>query len=171
MDLLSVYETIYTVLFVLAGVFFAAAVLVFFRFRVAQAVENLFGVKMPGKRKTSPTPTKPVELPEIKALKHSGRAAKSASKQPAYEGTVTLSVEPAPQTASERGSKTVWFDDRATSCLETDDSPSTAELGGTTGGLEETDARNLSADIEAAKRKIGFRPDVTILKFSSGERI
>ena len=158
MDLTTLFQTAYTVCFILAGVLFATAVFVFFRFNILGVIESLSGIKMPQKRKRS---EKNAHVPSAK--KRGG-----GSGDPSTESLVSSKVTP--QTGDD-GGNTVWLDERETGSL--DDigvDELTGELDKTTGTLDNTELVN---DSEAAARAIAairFVPQRKVMVIQTKER-
>lgn len=160
MDIQSIYQVVYTVLFVLAAVFFIMAVFVFFRFEILAVIGDYTGRE----RKTSGKKSS-AALSKRRLL---GRSAKTDFVPPPEK--------PAPpeKRKLEDGSNTVWLDERQTVDMSgtaaTADPGKTAEITAT-GGL----SGEMAADPAAANAKacaaLAFRSQVKIIVAQSMERI
>lgn len=165
MDIQAVYQIIYTVLFVLAGVFFAAAIFVFFQFKILDVFEDLSGVKI----RKKPGKATGTQSSKRRLVKVSG---KKAVASPAT-GPV-----PVPQTpTAEGGSNTVWLDERQTVNLDeskTEDPATeickTADMTATA-GLTGAATVSLAGANEDARAALDFRPGARIIVAQSMERI
>ena len=165
MDIQAVYQIIYTVLFVLAGVFFVAAIFVFFQFKILDVFEDLSGVKI-RKRPGKATGTQPSKRRLVKA------GGKKAVTQP-ETGTAPISQMP----SAESGSNTVWLDERQTVNLDeskTEDPATeickTADMTATA-GLTGAATVSLAGANEDARAALDFRPGAKIIVTQSMERI
>lgn len=159
MDIQTTYQIIYTVLFVLAAVFLAAAVFVFFRFGILDAFEDLSGVKL--RKKNERTTAK--------------RSTKRSTGKQLSASPVTK-PEPLPQ-RMETGSNTVYLDESQTVSMEDDNAEDpTAEMEKTadmtsTAGMTGAATVSLADVNEEARAALAFRSDVKIIVAQSMERI
>jgi hypothetical protein len=152
MNILSVYQTVYTVLFVLAGVFLAMAVVFFFLFRIQNVYENLYGSRI-GKKKSVSTA----------AVRSVGKRSQN-SKETTDSKTTTKTIKQNNETVPMNGTATVM-----TRFLETvmiDEEPS--ELSTEPMGDK---SQPLIMTSDSAKQKLNFKPEVKILEFSAKDQI
>jgi len=176
MDIISVYQTVYIVLFILAGVFFILSVVFFFLFDIRTVVNNLYGRNTNGAR-----PIKRQKKRKGKAGSGAVAVAPSAaSKSPNYGGTV---IEDSEATVMTRFLETMMIDpDEDTPASpapaaalkrEPAKAPALVDPPFSQQSTEQLDdyAREVNATLDSVKRKIGFRPDVKILVYSAGDRI
>lgn len=155
MNILSVYQTVYTVLFVLAGVFFAMSIVFFFLFKIQNVYENLYGTRIGKKRSGNTASVRPVrkkrgKRTEKNAFDEPVKTIKQTNGKVSINGTATVMtrfleivmIEPEEVVASES---------------------STEPLGNS--------SRSSVIMSESAKQRLSFKPDVKILEFSAGDRI
>ena len=162
MNLTTFFQTAYTVCFILAGVLFATAVFVFFRFNILGVIENLSGIKISGKRGS--------------AAGGAGVAAERKKKNGKTERVLATGSVDAFRSGSEADGtveNTVWMDTRGTSCLEDSGTEygQTGELESTTGALDADDIIGGAEALAKAKAAIRFIPEKKIVIIHSEERI
>lgn len=165
MDIQAVYQIIYTVLFVLAGVFFAAAIFVFFQFKILDIFEDLSGVKL-RKKSGKGTVSQPAKRRLVKA---GGKKEETAP--------ITWPVPNSRESTAGSGSNTVWLDERQTVNLDeskTEDPATeickTADMTATA-GLTGAATVSLAGANEDARAALDFRPGAKIIVAQSMERI
>lgn len=155
MNLQSIYQIIYTVLFVLSGVLFASAVFVFFQFKILNVIEAMGIVRRGrrgGKKRVNSGNSKAVsEKPDKKRRKKSDEEEKT--------GPLTQSITTEGETLPKNREVS-----SPTEICKTEDMTSTAGL---TGAL----TQSLTSVNEEARQKLEFRPGVKILVVQSMERI
>ena len=165
MDIQSVFQVIYLVLFILAGVFFAAAVFLFFYLKIPSVYAALRGRTIVKKKAAAARrKNKAVENHAAQTAASPQRSAEEtmplAYAMNASEGTAVLQQSP----FSEQTLPLAC----GTAPLGRGDQPQsvrTSELG------EDTGTHKQPLQPEIAKRKLGFQPDVCVLVFSADERI
>lgn len=148
---LTVYQTVYTVLFVLAGVFFVMSIVFFFLFDIRTVMSSLYGRRA--------NATRP-----IKARKTNGNNTGEGSEQ--IERTIKQKTSAG--TILMDGQATVMTRFLETMMIEADELGSFSEVS-----TEQLDDRVRAADTmnEGVKRKLEFQPDIKILEYSAGDRI
>lgn len=168
MDLTSLFQTVYTVCFILAGVLFATAVFVFFRFNILGVVESLSGIKMPGKKAGATKKGYATVSP--------AKAGKKAGKTEQVFSTATLTESKfVPEPEGSVGN-TVWMDTRGTSCLGeeeefTEIDIQTGEMESTTGTLDDADFVGGEEAAAKARETIHFMPERKIVVIHTQDRI
>lgn len=148
---LTVYQTVYTVLFVLAGVFFVMSIVFFFLFDIRTVMSSLYGrgantTRSIKSRKTSRNNTG-----------EGSEQAERTIKQKTSAGTILMD-----------GQATVMTRFLETVMIEADELGSFSEVS-----TEQLDDRVRAVDMtnEGVKRKLEFQPDIKILEYSAGDRI
>lgn len=153
MDIQSIYQVVYTVLFVLAAVFFAVAVFVFFRFKIPEVIEDYTGRRGWTVRRGRP------------AVSTTQRRNDGAPKTEKMSQTETK-----PMTGE---SNTVWLDEGQTTemgrepSFDIDKTEDMTATSGLTGGA----TVSLVGVNEEARAALAFRSDVKIIVAQSMERI
>lgn len=152
MNIQSNYQVIYTVLFVLAAVFFAMAVFVFFRFKIPEVLGDYTGRRGRTARR--------------------GRSAVPAKRR--LDGNARTENVPRSEAPPMTGEgNTVWLDERQTmdmGCESSFDSGKTEDMT-TTNGLTGEATVSLAGANEEARAALAFRSDVKIIVAQSMERI
>ena len=148
---LTVYQTVYTVLFVLAGVFFVMSIVFFFLFDIRTVMSSLYG------RRANTTRS-------IKSRKTNGNntgegpeQVERTIKQKTSAGTILMD-----------GQATVMTRFLETMMIDTDEVESLSDVS--TEPLDDR-VRAVAMTNESVKRKLDFQPDIKILEYSAGDRI
>ena len=166
MNLTMLFQTAYTVCFILSGVLFAAAVFVFFRYNIPGVIESLSGIRMPGKRAGAARKGRGTAPP-------AGRGRKTRKTEQVFS-TATLTESSFAPEPDKRAGNTVWMDTRGTSCLDGADADmdeQTGELEGTVGTLNGAGLIDGAEAAARARAAIRFVPERKTVIVHSGERI
>lgn len=153
MDIQSIYQVVYTVLFVVAAVFFAMAVFVFFRFKIPEVFGDYTGRRGRTVRR--------------------GKSAASTKRWQTDGNTKTekaLQSETQPMTGA---GNTVWLDEGQTmdmGCEPSFDSGKTEDMTATSSLTGEATV-SLAGANEEARAALAFRSDMKIIVAQSMERI
>lgn len=153
MDIQSIYQVVYTVLFVLAAVFFAVAVFVFFRFKIPEVIEDYTGRRGRSAQRGRPA---------VSTTQRRNDGAPKTEK--------TSQTETKPVTGE---SNTVWLDEGQTTEMGREpsfDIDKTEDMTATNGLTEEATVSLVGAN-EEARAALAFRSDVKIIIAQSMERI
>lgn len=151
MDTISIYQTVYTVLFVLAGVFFAMSIVFFFLFDIRSVMGRLYGRSIRG----------------VQAIRTGKKARNESAKNVQNQVAKTAGQQENAGTVVMDGQATVMTRFLETMMLDQEDN-STMETS--TEALSES-VRETEMLGESAKQTLDFRPVVKILEYSAGDRI
>lgn len=154
MNILSVYQTVYTVLFVLAGVFLVMAIVFYFVFRIQNVYVSLYGTRF-GRRSASTASVRSVRKKRGKGTEE------NISQEPVktIKQTVGTVAGSGTATVMTRFLETVMIEPEESAAAES----STEPVG--------ENARSTVVTSKSARQKLDFRPGVKILKYSAGDRI